>query len=63
MYVMIDQDECIGCGSCEAVCPDVFRLNDDGKAEAYTEATDELKAGAEEAMSICPVKCISWDEE
>ena len=26
-------ENCIGCGACTAVCPDVFDLNDEGKAE------------------------------
>ena len=25
---VIDVDECIACGNCEAVCPEVFRLNE-----------------------------------
>jgi len=24
--VIIDEDECIGCGSCEDICPEVFKL-------------------------------------
>ena len=27
--VYIDEEECIGCGSCEEICPEVFRLNED----------------------------------
>ena len=26
---------CISCGACVAACPEVFRFNDDGEAEAY----------------------------
>lgn len=62
MYVLVEQDECLGCGSCEAVAPDVFSMNGDGKAEAPNEITEEQKAAVEEAISICPVSCISWDE-
>ena len=29
-------DGCISCGACVAACPEVFRFNDDGVAEAYT---------------------------
>ena len=63
MYAIVDPNECIGCGSCEAVAPDVFRMNDSGAAEAYAEVTDALKDAAQEAIDICPVSCISWDEE
>lgn len=27
--VYIDEEECIGCGSCEEVCPEDFKLNDE----------------------------------
>jgi len=30
---MVNQDLCIGCGTCEALCPSVFKLNQAGKAE------------------------------
>jgi len=58
----VDQDECIGCGRCEEMCPDVLRLNDDGVAEVYEPhgATAEL---IQEAIDECPVNCISWEEE
>ena len=62
MYVLVDQDKCLGCGSCEAVAPEVFEMNGDGKAEAPNEVTDAQKDAVEEAMSMCPVSCISWDE-
>ena len=27
--VKIDQDECIGCGACVELCPDIFAFDDD----------------------------------
>ena len=27
--VVIDEEECIGCGTCEEICPEVFKLNPD----------------------------------
>ena len=29
MSVHIEEDECIGCGTCEEICPEVFRFNTD----------------------------------
>jgi len=52
--VYVDKDTCIGCGVCEGICPDVFKMNDDGKAEVpETEA-----ACAQDAADSCPVQAI-----
>lgn len=33
MIQSIDQEKCIGCGTCVEICPlDTIRLNDEGKA-------------------------------
>ena len=31
----VDKDLCIGCGLCCGICDEVFRMNEQGKAEAY----------------------------
>jgi len=59
MKIEIDQEKCIGCGSCSAVCPDVFELNEDNKAVAKdTENKDCVK----EAVEACPVEAIKVEE-
>ncbi|AEJ61474.1 4Fe-4S ferredoxin iron-sulfur binding domain-containing protein [Spirochaeta thermophila DSM 6578] len=59
--VVIDRDECIGCGSCADACPDVFEMDDEGKARVILpEGGDE--SCIDEAISICPVECIRWEE-
>lgn len=58
MTVYIEEDECIGCGTCEEVCPEVFRLNvDTEKAEVIMPegGPEEL---IEEAIDSCPASCI-----
>ena len=60
MKASIDRDGCIGCGLCADTCPSVFRMADDGLAEAYeadVPAGDE--AAAEEARDNCPVSVIT----
>ncbi len=50
---------CIGCGMCEATCPEVFSMTDEGVAKAIeTDVPAELEASAEEAMEGCPVGVI-----
>ena len=49
-------ENCIGCGLCTGIAPDVFQLGDSGLAEAVAEASDE--AAAEEAKESCPAQAI-----
>ena len=35
MNAIVSQDVCIGCGLCTSTVEEVFRMNDDGKAEVY----------------------------
>lgn len=57
MEVIVHQDQCIGCGLCESICPEVFRMTDENVAEAYQQPeriTDEVQ----DAVDSCPVGCI-----
>jgi ferredoxin len=52
-------ENCIGCGACTAVCPDVFDLNDDGVAENILgEVPADLEESVKEAAESCPVEAI-----
>ncbi len=66
--IIIEIEKCIGCGSCQIVCPKYFELADDGKAHIKGSVKDS-KSGNEEleteklecaeaAVEICPVECI-----
>lgn len=54
----IVQDGCIACGACVGACPEVFRFDDDGLAEAYADVTSENEADAKDAKDSCPVSVI-----
>jgi ferredoxin len=62
MKATIDRDGCIGCGVCAETCPEVFRMAEDGLAEAYTEEVpEEVLDSATEARDSCPVSVISLE--
>jgi len=60
MKVTVDEDRCGGHGVCCALCPEVFRLTDDGYSVAYE---PEVPAEHEDAVRVaivqCPTKAIS----
>ena len=50
---------CIGCGLCEATCPEVFSMSDAGVAVAIeSEVPEEVLDTAAEAKEGCPVGAI-----
>lgn len=55
-------DGCISCGACVAACPEVFRFDEDGLAEAYAEVKPEYESSAIEARDGCPVSVIDVEE-
>ena len=59
MKAKVEKAECIGCGMCETLCPEIFSMNDEGVAEAKDqEIPESLVESAEEAKDSCPADCI-----
>ena len=54
----VNQNTCIGCGTCSALCPGVFYMKDDGKADVKEEA-DYSSCDIKETIDSCPVDAIS----
>ncbi|MFZ2258540.1 MAG: ferredoxin [Clostridiaceae bacterium] len=57
MNPVVDQDLCIGCGLCASIAPDIFEMNDEGKAIALVAETSD--SAAQEAADSCPVGAIA----
>ena len=54
MSIKIDQEKCIGCGTCAATCNESYAMSAEGKAEFVKETPC-----AEGAIETCPVQAIS----
>lgn len=57
MNAYVKKDDCIGCGMCVDVCPEVFEIGSDGYSEAVGNADDHPDK-TYEAAEICPVNAI-----
>jgi len=56
--VKVDKNKCIGCGNCSSICPEVFEMQDDGKAGVKKNAKVNAKC-IKKAIESCPVDAIS----
>ena len=51
MRAEIDREGCISCGLCPTICPEVFHMAEDGKAEVHQDPVpSEAEEGAVEAQ-------------
>ena len=58
----IDQEKCTGCSTCNALCPEVFEVGDDGKSHVKKlDKYDDYPV--QDAIDSCPEEAISWEEE
>ncbi|MGI6784213.1 MAG: ferredoxin [Aminivibrio sp.] len=56
MRVSVIKEECIGCGVCAQICPEVFTMDDDeGVSKVIRPEGGDC---AQEAADSCPVACI-----
>ncbi|MCX6718400.1 MAG: ferredoxin [Candidatus Staskawiczbacteria bacterium] len=63
--IKLEREKCIGCGSCQALCPKYFELQEDGKSHvvgAVKQDVEELETEkiecAETVAEACPAQCI-----
>ena len=63
MKVKINKNACIGCGSCAAICPEVFEIDDGGIAKVTVEKVEENQLNdATEASENCPTSAIEIEK-
>ena len=51
---VVELSDCILCGVCEDICPEVFRLNDAGFIE-IVESAEYPQKSVDEAIKNCPL--------
>jgi ferredoxin len=61
--IEVDRERCVGSGSCEALAPDVFEVDDEGVLVVHRPepAGDEL-GDVEDAVQACPTRALSLAE-
>jgi len=58
MFASVTSD-CIRCCACQEICPQVFRMNSFGVAEAYINPLpQDAENSAKQAARSCPVAAI-----
>ncbi|MBI4708715.1 MAG: ferredoxin [Candidatus Portnoybacteria bacterium] len=69
MRIILERSQCIGCGSCAAICPAFFEMAEDGLSHLKNAIKNTERIGIEElevldpgcckdAADICPVQVI-----
>jgi len=66
-FSIVSKDECIACGACGGIAPDIFEYDDEGYAEnvyagdgntGTVEIAEDLHDDLMEAMEGCPTEAI-----
>ena len=55
-------ENCIGCGLCVSICPEVFSMTDSNTAKASGDISGEQENSAHEAADSCPVDAIEVNQ-
>ena len=59
MKVKVNEDACIGCGACAAICDEVFEMNDEGLSEVVVDTVqEENEESVKEAIESCQTGAI-----
>jgi ferredoxin len=62
MKVRVDEDACVGDGSCAEVCPEIFEMQGDLAVVKKDKVPAELEDVCREAAESCPVEAIIIEE-
>ena len=62
MKVRIIKEECIACGVCADIAPEVFEMGDDAAEVKVDDVPAEAQESVREAAESCPTEAIVIEE-
>jgi ferredoxin len=62
MKVRVDEETCVGDGTCVEICPEIFVMQGDVAVAKMEEVPEELAGACKEAAESCPVEAILIEE-
>ena len=62
MKAKVNEELCSGCGPCEEICPEVFKIEDDVSKVKVDTVPSEAEDSCREAMEECPTEAISIED-
>ena len=62
MKVRVDEEACVGDGTCAERCPEIFEMQGDVAVAKMEELPEELEGICKEAAESCPVEAILIEE-
>ena len=57
--VEVDRDRCVGSGTCEALAPAVFEVDDDGVLAVLREPAQDELSDVRDAVQACPTRALA----
>ncbi len=61
--VVLDEECCVGCGSCAELCPEVFQMAEDGEKAHVVSPEEVERDSVQDAIAACPGECISIEDQ
>jgi len=64
MKPVVNNEACIGCGTCEGICPEVFKIEEvEGKMVAVVQPADydSFADKITESIGACPTQAIAQE--
>jgi ferredoxin len=62
MRAKVNEEFCNGCGPCEDICPEVFRIEEGVSKVQVDTVPHDVEDACREAMEQCPTEAISIEE-